>query len=100
MMVNLDDMAELADYGVRVVLHDPLADPDEARCYCGIELQRLEVNEGVDGVIIAVIHADYREMGLKKIVTLGNDDAPLILDVKGGFSAGEAAAMKMRYGRL
>ena len=27
----VDIIAELADYGVRVIIHDPLADPDEAR---------------------------------------------------------------------
>jgi hypothetical protein len=39
-------------------------------------------------------------MGIKKIAALCNDNAPLILDVKGGFSAGEAAEKKIRYWRL
>jgi UDP-N-acetyl-D-galactosamine dehydrogenase len=96
----VDIIAELADYGVRVIVHDPLADPDEARHYYGLELQQLEEIDGVDGVIIAVIHAAYRKMGMKKIVALCNDDVPLILDVKSGFSAGEAAGKKIRYWRL
>jgi len=96
----VDIIAELADYGVRVIIHDPLADPDEARRYYGLELQRLEEIDRVDGVIIAVIHAAYRKMGMKRIADLCNDNAPLILDVKGGFSAGEAAEKKIRYWRL
>jgi len=96
----VDIIAELADYGVRVIIHDPLADPDEARRYYGLELQRLEEIDRVDGVIIAVIHAAYRKMGMKRIAALCNDTAPLILDVKGGFSAGEAAEKKIRYWRL
>ena len=96
----VDIIAELSDYGVRVIVHDPLADPDEARCYYGLELQRLEEIERVDGVIIAVNHEAYRKMGINKIAAFCNDNVPLVLDVKGGFSAGEAAGTNIRYWRL
>jgi len=96
----VDIIAELADYGVRVIVHDPLADPDEARRYYGLELQRLEEIERVDGVIIAVNHEAYRKMGMNKIAAFCNDSVPLVLDVKGGFSAAEAAGTNIRYWRL
>jgi UDP-N-acetyl-D-galactosamine dehydrogenase len=96
----VDIIAELADYGVRVMVHDPLADPVEARGHYGLELQRLEEIVGVDAVIVAVIHAAYRKMGLEKIAAFCNDKAPLILDVKGGFSAGEASEKGIGYWRL
>ncbi len=96
----VDIIAELADYGVRVIVHDPLADPQEARRYYGLDLQQLDNINGVDAVIIAVIHAAYRKMGLQKIVALCNEKTPLILDVKGGFSAGEAENKHIGYWRL
>jgi len=96
----VDIIAELSDYGVRVIVHDPLADPDEARRYYGLELQRLEEIERVDGVIIAVNHEAYRKMGMNKIAAFCNDNVPLVLDVKGGFGAGEAAGKNIRYWRL
>ncbi|MGA9537242.1 MAG: nucleotide sugar dehydrogenase [Desulfobacterales bacterium] len=96
----VDIIAELSDYGVRVIVHDPLADPDEARRYYGLELRRLEEIDRVDGVIIAVNHEAYRKMGMNKIAAFCNDNVPLVLDVKGGFSAGEAAGKNIRYWRL
>jgi UDP-N-acetyl-D-galactosamine dehydrogenase len=96
----VDIIAELSDYGVRVIVHDPLADPDEARRYYGLELRRLEEIDRVDGVIIAVNHEAYQKMGMNKIAAFCNDNVPLVLDVKGGFSAGEAAGKNIRYWRL
>jgi UDP-N-acetyl-D-galactosamine dehydrogenase len=96
----VDIIAELSDYGVRVIVHDPLADPDEARRYYGLELRRLEEIDRVDGVIIAVNHEAYQKMGMNKIAAFCNDNVPLVLDVKGGFSAGEAAENAIGYWRL
>jgi UDP-N-acetyl-D-galactosamine dehydrogenase len=35
----VDIIAELADYGIDVLVHDPLADPDEAKAYYGVDLK-------------------------------------------------------------
>jgi UDP-N-acetyl-D-galactosamine dehydrogenase len=96
----IDIIEELADYGVRIFIHDPLADPEEARDLYGLNLQRQNELAGVDGVIVAVAHKAYLEMGLKKIAGMCNDRTPLVIDVKGGFSPQEAVELGVGYWRL
>jgi len=59
-----DIVSELADYGCLPIVHDPLADPVQAREEYGIDL----VDEGqlvdLDAVILAVAHRAYRENGI------------------------------------
>jgi UDP-N-acetyl-D-glucosamine/UDP-N-acetyl-D-galactosamine dehydrogenase len=96
----VDIVRELEDYGIRVMAHDPLADPEEARRYYGIDLQPLDALAGVDGIIVAVIHRAYREMGIEGIAGLCGNGPPLIVDVKGGFSPAEARGANVIYRRL
>lgn len=96
----VDIIEELEDYGVEVMVHDPLADPAEARHYYGVELHQLEVLSGSDAVILAVIHQTYQEMGLEKIVGLCRREGPILVDLKGGFSPLEAEALGVTYWRL
>ncbi len=96
----VDIISELRDYEVNVLVHDPMADPAEAKKYYGVELQEMEALTGVDGVIVAVMHDAYRKLGLSNIVRLCTQGASLIVDVKGAFSPEEAKAMNIKYWRL
>jgi UDP-N-acetyl-D-galactosamine dehydrogenase len=96
----VDIIRELSDYGIRVRIHDPLADPGESAAYLGIQLEAMESLSDVDAVIVAVIHAAYEGMGIEKIAGLCANDTPLVVDVKGGFDPAEAERKKIRYWRL
>ena len=97
----IDVVAELADYGVSVLVHDPMADGDEARHEYGIELCALDVLRDLDALILAVPHAQYQALGLNELRGLYRDQgAPLLLDVKGRFSQAEAGAAGFRLWRL
>ena len=97
----IDIIKELEDYGVKVLVHDPLADRDEARTYYNIELlQDLNAMEHADAVVIAVAHSDYREMGLPTIVDMCGKGNPIIVDVKGLFKPPEDEFRKITYWRL
>jgi UDP-N-acetyl-D-galactosamine dehydrogenase len=96
----IDIIVELQDYGVQVLAHDPIADPAEASAYFGLTLWDLSAIQDVDGVIVAVLHEAYREMGLRGIGDLCNHRYPLVVDVKGGFSPREAADHGIGYWRL
>ncbi len=82
----VDIISELEDNGLEVLVHDPLADVEEARLYYGLELQNLEDIKNVDAVIIAVIHKYYKNLGLSNIIRLCQDERPIIVDIKGGFT--------------
>ncbi|HEY1557872.1 MAG TPA: nucleotide sugar dehydrogenase [Kofleriaceae bacterium] len=54
-----DIVAELAQYGIDAMVHDPLGDPREALEEYKIELAPLDKLTGLDAVILAVAHKDY-----------------------------------------
>jgi UDP-N-acetyl-D-galactosamine dehydrogenase len=96
----VDIIHELEDYGIEVLTHDPLADPEEAEKYFGIRLRTLSELNGVDGVILAVMHRTYRDMGLAGIARLCSIGSSMVIDVKSAFSPAEAEALNVRYWRL
>jgi UDP-N-acetyl-D-galactosamine dehydrogenase len=96
----VDIIRELKDYGIRVLVHDPLADREEARRYYNITLEDWEQMAGVDAVIMAVVHDEYRQMGLQQIAGLCSNSTPLVVDVKGGFNPSEAKRHSIIYWRL
>ncbi|MBC2695210.1 MAG: nucleotide sugar dehydrogenase [Desulfobacteraceae bacterium] len=93
---------ELKDYGVKVYVHDALAEANEAKAYYNLELQQEDIQKlaGVDGVIVAVIHKSYTEIGLSKIAGLCTNGVPLVMDLKGSFSIAEANKLGITYWRL
>jgi len=93
----VDIINELEDYGVDVLINDPLADPAEAREYYGVELQPLDEIKDVDAVILAVLHKAYRESGLEGIAGMCADSNALVIDVKGCFSPQEAQKLRVSY---
>ena len=96
----VDIIHELNDYGVRVVTSDPLADPDEAKAYYGIDLVSLDAIANVDAVIVAVEHGEYKELGLERIGGLCRNGQPLVIDVKSAFDPAEAESLQITYWRL
>jgi UDP-N-acetyl-D-galactosamine dehydrogenase len=96
----VDIIRELEDYGIEVLVHDPLANSKETKSFYGIDLQDMERLAGVDAVIVAVAHKTYKERGLADIVRLCSRDIPLVIDVKGGFNPVEAERMNIKYWRL
>lgn len=96
----VDIIDELKDYGVNVLVSDPLADPDEAQSYYDIQLQPLEKIENLDAVILAVMHQVYRGSGLAEIAGRCADGSALVIDVKGCFSPQEANRLGVTYLRL
>jgi UDP-N-acetyl-D-galactosamine dehydrogenase len=96
----VDIIDELKDYGVKVLVHDALADAKEAQKYYGIELTAIDKLEDMDAVIVAVAHKTYRKMGLSKISDLCSNHCPIVIDVKGVFDPKEAEDKKIVYWRL
>ena len=74
---------ELREYGVQVLVHDPIAEPEEAVAEYGIHLQQWNDLKNVDGLVIAVAHRTYTEMGLQELLKpLRNQQDGVVIDVK------------------
>ncbi|WP_158963680.1 Vi polysaccharide biosynthesis UDP-N-acetylglucosamine C-6 dehydrogenase TviB [Chachezhania sediminis] len=70
----IDVVRELQDYGIRVDVHDPLADPAEAQLEYGLTLTERPAPRTYDGVIVAVAHADYLAQGVEGIRAYGTQE--------------------------
>jgi UDP-N-acetyl-D-glucosamine/UDP-N-acetyl-D-galactosamine dehydrogenase len=65
-----DIMKELASFGIDAVIHDPHADADEAMHEYGIKMTNWEDIRNLDGLIVAVGHKVYKDMGQEKLLSL------------------------------
>jgi UDP-N-acetyl-D-glucosamine/UDP-N-acetyl-D-galactosamine dehydrogenase len=76
-----DIVRELGQFGIRPFVHDPLCAPDDALHEYGITLRPLEGLTRLDGLILAVPHAEYLDAGTANIVERLRPDGVLV-DVK------------------
>ena len=51
-------------------------------------------------MIVAVVHSEYKELGLERIAGLCNNGQPLVIDVKSAFDPREAELLGINYWRL
>jgi len=96
----IDIVRELADYGVEVLVHDPMADSLEASQHYGLSLCAMNQLQGVDAVVLAVMHKAYQAMGLEGIMGLCTNGRPIIVDVKSVLDPQEAIGRGVSYWRL
>jgi UDP-N-acetyl-D-galactosamine dehydrogenase len=57
----IDVIRELQSYGARVIVHEPVADADEARREYGVELTPWEALPKAAALVVAVAHRAFRE---------------------------------------
>lgn len=76
-----DIIRELESYGITVHIHDPKADPEEAKHEYGLSLRSLEKLPRAEAVVVAVAHSAYLELGAATISSLLVEGGCLI-DVK------------------
>jgi len=77
-----DIVRELESFGLQVQVHDPLADPQDAKREYGLTITALDVLKPADAVILAVAHGSYVEGGWPLIQRLLSGGAGLVFDVK------------------
>lgn len=58
-----DIVAELRAFGIEAMVHDPLANAEEARHEYGLELCAMEDLHDLDGLVLAVPHREFRADG-------------------------------------
>ncbi len=97
----IDIIKELKEYGVNTLVHDAMADPEEAQEELGIELVPMEELKELDALILAVPHDQYRDLPLAEIKKwFANADVAFIVDVKCFFKRAELKAENIAYWRL
>jgi UDP-N-acetyl-D-galactosamine dehydrogenase len=76
-----DIAAELREFGVDVLMHDPVADPAHAKREYGLELVGLERFRNLDGLVLAVPHRAYREAAPEQLFEMLSQSGAIV-DVK------------------
>ena len=79
-----DIVNELKEYGLHVMVHDPLAEPEEAVAEYGLRLLPWERIRQVDAIVLAVPHRQYLQTDLQELLKpLRRQRNSVVVDVKG-----------------
>jgi len=98
----VDIVTELKDYGVEVLIHDPLADVEETRREYGLNLTALDAVGKVDAIVYAVAHSDFANISVQDLADfcIDGNGAGSIIDVKSILKKTEIEAVGMSYWSL
>lgn len=95
-----DVVAELEEYGCKVYVHDPLADPEAVKHEYGIDLVSWEaLPRNVDAVVAAVSHSYYMEKSLEDVLGFLKPKG-LFVDVKSAYDKAKITSQGYEVWRL
>lgn len=86
-----DLVRELENWGTKVVVADPWANPDEVFHEYGIRLGAIDPENPVDALIVAVGHNEFRRENPADLRALCRGDKPVLGDLKALFDRHAAA---------
>jgi len=97
----VDVIGELHEYGVKVLVHDPMADPGQAQDEYGLTLSPLEAFTGLEALIVAVGHRVYRDMPVQTIRdAFVRPGFGLVMDIRGVLDKEMLTGSGLSYWRL
>ena len=95
-----DIIRELHEYGVQVLVHDPIAEEDEALAEYGIHLVEWDQLKDLDGLIVAVAHKRFSDLNLQNLLRpLRSQNQGVLIDVKSIFDPVQIPS-SLKYWRL
>src|SRR5688500_915050 len=92
----IDVVERLGALGHEVTVHDPLADPEEARREYGLALSPDALDRSYDLVFVAVPHATYGDLGDEHLTRLVAEGG-LLADLKNLFGERQLAPAVSRW---
>lgn len=98
-----DIIKRLNEYGIKPVIVDPWANPDDAMREYGVELTPLNEIKDVDCIIMAVAHDEFKSLNLNEIDKYfipGSNQEKVLIDVKGIFTIHDVQEKGFSYWRL
>ncbi len=95
----IDVIRELQSYGIEVVVHDPVADPEEAMHEYGVALTPWERLPRAAAIVAAVAHREFKARPLADYVGKLQENG-VLTDVKSQFDAAQLRAQGVTVWRL
>ena len=96
----IDIYNELREYGITPVIADPVADAEEAERLYGIRFVDEKEISGMDAVVIAVAHEQFRLFTMDRINGMFGEGTRVLLDLKGLLFRDAYEAAGYSYWRL
>lgn len=96
----IDVIRELNEYGVEVLVTDPLASAQEVKSEYGLDLITYDPTLKVDAVVVTVAHNAFAEKLTPKVVANHLSSGGAVMDVKALFSPNAFANDALIYWRL
>src|SRR5699024_8745794 len=97
----IDIVKELNDYGIEVLVHDPVAEAQEVYDVFNIKLVDENALQDLDCLIFAVPHEVFKETyTLDKIKSLYRTDNKVLIDIKSLFDKNACEAEGFKYWSL
>jgi UDP-N-acetyl-D-galactosamine dehydrogenase len=94
-----DVLKEFKSYGVNLLVHDSMADPQEAQAYYDTSLCTLGDLIELDAIVLCVSHNEYKQLSLADYQKMLNPGA-VIMDVKASVNVAEFKQAGMNLWRL
>lgn len=79
----IDIISELKEYGVEVLVYDPIADKEEAFEEYGLEFNSIDELKNVDAIICAVPHDEFKSITLERLASMYSKGKKVLIDIKG-----------------
>ena len=95
----IDVIRELQSYGAQVIVHDPVADTDEAKHEYGVDLTAWAKLPKAAAIVAAVAHDEFRKRPLSDYVS-AMQPGGLLVDVKSLFDEAQLRALGVAVWRL
>jgi UDP-N-acetyl-D-glucosamine/UDP-N-acetyl-D-galactosamine dehydrogenase len=95
----IDIIHELEEYGAKVQVCDPVADPQEAKEEYGLQLVPMSDLPPADALIAAVAHKEFKSLTVESVQKLLKDK-PVLVDIKNIFPRAELERSGIRTWRL
>jgi len=96
----IDVIRELEDYGITVVVSDPVAEAAEAKKIYGVDLLRLDNAGHVDAIVAAVAHRAFVAEDASRLAAIADGRSIPFVDVKSAFDRASLQAAGFRVWRL
>jgi len=96
----IDVIRELESYGIEVLVHDPVAEPEEALEEYGVSLVGLDAVAPVDAIVAAVAHQEIVSADISRLTALAKSSGIPFMDVKSAFDRSVLSAAGFRVWRL
>jgi len=97
----IDIIDELKDYGVKVLVYDPVADQREVQDVFDIELSSKDELNDLDSIVFAVPHKELKEtFDLNTLSGLYKDNNKVLIDIKSVFDKTECETSDFTYWSL